>query len=188
MKRLAVVILACCSGCVAWAPAAPGQVSPDAVVLAVPAYEQQGQYDCGHATLSMLFAYYAHKPDAARSQALSAKAESEFGTTGADLCSYLESEEFDALLFSGEISNELTGLFYHLDRGRPLIACLGNDATDKTSRHFVLVVGYDPHSELIFVQDPVRGGVRIAYWQFDVFWKRCDRFCLLAVPKTLGSK
>jgi len=179
MRVLAVLLLllpAC-----AFAPQAPGYVSDRAVVLTVPAYEQQGRFDCGHATLSMLFAYYAHRPDPARSEGLREVAQTRQGASGGELCDFLEAEGFEALLFSGELSHEVEGLYYHLDRGRPLLVCIGEGGKEG-SRHYVLVVGYDPETRLIFLQDPARGGVSVAAWQFERAWEPCQRFCLLATP------
>lgn len=180
MKRLTLIALsALVSGCVMWTPSSPDSVSSSAVVLAVPVYEQEGRYECGNAALAMLLAYYAHTPDAERATALKAKAEESQGLSGAEMTAFLEAEGFEAVIFPGDLSNEVAGVYYHLDRHRPLIVCVSND---DEARHFVLVTGYDPETELLFLQDPRRGGVSIAAWQFDVLWKRCDRFTLLAVP------
>jgi len=181
MRMAACTLLAVLlSGCLFMTPKAPDSVSESAVVLAVPVLEQDGKFECGNASLSMLLAYYAHTPDAGRVTELKSKAFTEQGLSGQEMLDFLDAEGFEAVLFSGDLSHEVEGAYYHLDRRRPLLVCLSNDGE---ARHFVLVTGYDPELELIYVQDPVRGALRFSGWEFDVFWKRCDRFCLLAVPR-----
>lgn len=155
------------------------KLSDKAVVLTVPVVLQDDQYDCGVAALSMILAYYGKPRTPEKSVPLRAKAVQDQGLKGADLEAYMVAEGFDTALFAGELSGTVRGLYYHLDRGRPLVVAM-NVLGD--ANHFVLVTGYDPENDWLLLQDPVRGALVITSGQFDHAWKRARNFTLLATP------
>jgi ABC-type bacteriocin/lantibiotic exporter with double-glycine peptidase domain len=176
-----LICLLALSGCVAvGVPVKEVQFSDDAVVLLVPIVLQDDKYDCGVSALSMLLAYYGHPCDPAKADVLRKKADAEEGLTGADLVDYLKSEGLHTALFQGDFSRGDTGLFNHLDRGRPLIVALNSGADNN---HFVLIAGYDPENDWILVQDPWRGALIFSRVQFEHAWAGAMHFTLLATPK-----
>lgn len=166
-------------GCASGTPLRDAELSDEAVVLSVPVVLQDGRYDCGVSALSMLLAYYGVPSNPARAADLRARAELEQGLTGADLEAYMESEGFETALFEGELGDTIGGLYYHLDRGRPLVAAM---SFGEDSNHFVLVTGYDPVKDWVLLQDPQRGALVYAAAQFEHAWDKALRFTLLATP------
>ena len=161
-------------------PLREAKLSDKAVVLNVPVVIQDDPYDCGVASLSMLLAYYGHSPDKRKAAPLRAKAAREEGLTGADLEDYLKSEGLNTALFAGDLSHDLKGIYYHLDRGRPLIVAMN---VSDAGNHFVLLTGYDKQNDWILVQDPQRGALVCVSGQFEYAWNRGSHFTLLATPK-----
>jgi ABC-type bacteriocin/lantibiotic exporter with double-glycine peptidase domain len=160
------------------------EFSDKAVMLPVPVVMQDDRYDCGVSAVSMLLAYHGHPCDPETADALRAKAEREEGLSGADLEDYLKSEGLKTALFEGKLSGEVTGLFYHLDRGRPLVVALRISGNDN---HFVLVSGYDPENDWILLQDPGRGPLVYSSVQFEHAWRGAGNFTLLATPAEYSS-
>lgn len=156
------------------------KLSPSAVVLAVPVVLQDDQYDCGVSALSMVLAYYGHPSDKSKAASLRDKAAQEQGLKGADLEDYLKAEGMDTALFEGELNYGLHGIYYHLNRGRPLVVAMNISGEDN---HFVLVTGYDPENDWILIQDPQRGALVCVSGQFEYAWNRAKHFTLLATPK-----
>ena len=167
------------AGCVAGTPLGDVELSDEAVVVTVPVVLQDSEYDCGVSALSMLLAYYAEPADSEMVDELRAKAELEQGLTGNDLVGYLESEGFETALFEGALDDTLGGLYYHLDRGRPLVCAMN---FGEGENHFVLVTGYDPVNEWILLQDPTRGSIVYPAANFEHAWEKALRFTLLATP------
>lgn len=179
----ALLILLLVSGCAFMEigrPLREAKLSERAVVLAVPVVLQDDQYDCGVSALSMVLAYYGHPSDKAKSAELRAKAGIDQGLTGADLEAYLKTEGLETVLFAGELSHGIHGLYYHLDRGRPLVVAM-NVSDD--GNHFVLVTGYDPQNDWVLIQDPQRGALVCPGGQFEYAWNRARHFTLLATPR-----
>ncbi len=161
-------------------PVREAKLSQRAVVLAVPVVLQDDQYDCGVSALSMVLAYYGHPSDKSKSAEMRAKAGQDQGLTGADLERYLKSEGLETALFKGDLTQGIHGLYYHLDRGRPLVVAMNLSEEDN---HFVLITGYDPQNDWILLQDPQRGALVCGSGQFEYAWKRAKYFTLLATPR-----
>ena len=157
------------------------KLSKDAVTLRVPAVYQTEKFECGLTSLTMLFAYYGHEVDQKETVWFRKKAKEEQGIAAEDLKKYLTSQGFDAYIFKGTTSHSPpTGIYGHIDKGRPVVVVI---PSSRTSRHYVLVIGYDKKKKLIALQDPVRGAVLASERQFHILWKSCGNFALLAVPK-----
>ena len=157
-------------------------LSDRAVILDVPTVFQTEKYDCGLAALTMLFAYYDREVDRRAGADFRKRAAEAEGLTGRELRDYLADQGFDAFVIEGSVDqNEgVSDLYYHLDRGRPVIVALGSDVEEQ---HYVLVSGYDPVKKLIVLEDPARGALLTAVWKFEAMWKTGGHFALLAVPK-----
>jgi ABC-type bacteriocin/lantibiotic exporter with double-glycine peptidase domain len=183
VKRLPLLLALLASGCAfleTGRPLREAKLSDKAVVLNVPVVMQDDVYDCGVAAVSMLLAYYGHPSDKAKAAPLREKAARDEGLSGGDLEDYLKAEGLDTALFAGELSRGLRGLYYHLDRGRPLIVAMN---VSDAGNHFVLVTGYDEPNDWILIQDPQRGALVCVSGQFDYAWKRGSYFTMLATPK-----
>ncbi|CAG0929358.1 hypothetical protein PLCT1_01021 [Planctomycetaceae bacterium] len=183
LRLLALSLLLAVTGCAfmdTGRPLREAKLSQEAVVLVVPVVMQDDQYDCGVSALSMMLAYYGHPCDKEKSAALRVKANQDQGLTGADLENYLKAEGLETALFKGDLTSGIHGLYYHLDRGRPLVVAM-NVSDD--GNHFVLVTGYDPANDWILIQDPQRGALVCVSGQFEWAWNRAQHFTLLATPK-----
>jgi ABC-type bacteriocin/lantibiotic exporter with double-glycine peptidase domain len=188
-SRISVLVLVCIAGGCGSLPRSrsaevkrnPRELSESAVVLPVPLVFQSEKFECGLTSLTMLFAYYGHEVGKKETARFKKKAEEEQGIVAEDLKTYLISQGFDTHIFKGTLSKDPpTGIYGHIDKGRPVVVVI---ASGRSSRHYVLVTGYDEEKSLIVVQDPVRGAILASEWQFGILWKYCDYFALLAVPK-----
>ena len=81
-------------------------------------------------------------------------------------------------LFEGTLDRSATGLYTHVDRGRPLLVL--NEIGG--AMHYVLVIGYDPHADDLVLFDPIRGRVLVPASSFAREWEPARRFTVLAVP------
>jgi len=176
---MACLLLTGCAVLHTGKPLRDAKLSPEAVVINVPVVLQDDQYDCGVSALSMVLAYYGKPCDKDKAAGLKAKAAREQGLTGGDLQDYMRAEGLETLLFKGDIGSSITGLYYHLDRGRPLVVAL---SVSDDSNHFVLVTGYDPVNDWILLQDPQRGALVSFSGQFEHAWAQAEHFTLLATP------
>lgn len=177
---LLMLALAGCSALHSGKPIKDVTLSPAAVSIPVPVVLQDSEFDCGVSTISMLLAYYGKPCERERAAAFKAKARTEKGLSGGDLEQFLKAEGFEVRLFAGELSHEIKGLYYHLDRGRPPVIALN---IVEGSNHFVLATGYDRENDWLLLQDPTRGALVITTGQFEIAWERAKRFTLLATPR-----
>jgi predicted double-glycine peptidase len=164
-------------------------LSKDAVVLPVALIYQKGKHECGLTSINMLLTYYGVRFDDDVSAKFSKDVEKlvekdeNAGIPASAMKEYLIAKGFDAFIYSGELDNSPNGIYTQIDKGRPLIVMV---ASGKDTRHYLLVIGYDPNKKVI-LQDPIRGALMLPDWQFNVLWERCKKFTLLAVPKEEGE-
>jgi predicted double-glycine peptidase len=138
---------------------------------------------CGSAAVAMVMQYWSSQQpqlDAAAADAahinqilppVSGK-----GIPGQALKRYLEEHGFSAFIISGELRD----LQQHLDKGRPIVVCLG---FRHAPLHYVVVVG--KKDESVIVNDPARGKlIPIELTRFLPAWRRTGNWALLAVPWT----
>lgn len=157
-------------------------LSDSAVVLDLPLVRQDELYACGLASITALCRYWGTAiPDEERAQ-LAITAASEHGLSGGELRSVLLRLGFDAFLFQGSLDRASTGLYGHIDAGRPPLVMLSPDGD---AHHYCLVLGYDEPRANVILLDPMKGQVLIPVVAFERNWKRCERFTLLAtLPAT----
>jgi predicted double-glycine peptidase len=152
--------------------------------LEVP-FVRQVKAGCGSAAVAMVMQYWSsQKPglDAAAADAeridqalppLSSK-----GIQGQALRQYLEEHGFAAFVFSGELRD----LRQHLDKGRPVVVCLGLNGA-RAPLHYVVAVGMKDRA--VLVNDPARGRlIPVELTRFLPAWKLTGNWALLAVPRT----
>jgi ABC-type bacteriocin/lantibiotic exporter with double-glycine peptidase domain len=156
-------------------------LSESAVVLELPLVRQDELNECGLASVTALCKYWGVEIPAEERAQLALTAKSEAGLSGGELRSVLHRLGFDAFLFQGRLDRSATGLYAHVDAGRPLLVML---SPRKSTHHYSLVLGYDePHANLILL-DPMQGQVLMSTANFERDWGRCERFTLLAAPRS----
>lgn len=164
-------------GAACHSPPAP-QLSPSAVVLDLPIVKQDELYECGLASISALCQYWGRSiPDEQRVELARTAIENE-GLSGEELQRALRDLGFETFLFEGALDRSPTGLYRHVDAGRPLLVM----TSAAGEHHYVLFLGYDPEQDLTILLDPVRGRVARETAAFDRSWSAAQRFTLLALP------
>jgi hypothetical protein len=123
--------------------------------------------------------------DASQRQPLLDEAKTGEGITGASLKTALEKSGYAVSVFTGTLDHEVTGLYYHLDRGRPLIVMFATD--DGSRAHYLLVTGYDPETNMVAVLDSLSGKHAVRLKDFRSRWNNAHQFTLLAVPANAES-
>ena len=163
---------------------APGALSESAVTLDLPLVRQDDLHACGLASVAALCQYWGVEIPAAEREELARTAAENEGLSGAELCAALERAGLETFLFQGSLDRSPTGLFAHVDEGRPLIVMLsptaGRAPSEGSGHHYCLVLGYDePRGNLVLL-DPARGEVLSPLASFEKSWEACRRFTLLA--------
>ena len=178
---IALLVVLAAAGCRAQPRVVrPDQLSIEAVTLDLPLVEQDALHDCGLASISALCQYWSVEIPASQREAMARSAEENEGLSGRELCDALDRLGMEAFLFEGTLDRDATGLYRHLDQGRPPLVMISPEAD---RHHYCLVLGYDePRGNLILL-DPVEGQVLIPVAEFDREWVECRRFTLLACPK-----
>jgi predicted double-glycine peptidase len=184
MGRTALLLgaLAVLSGCVVRQerPLASRWLSPQAVVLKLPLVGQEELHACGLSSVKVLCAYYGRDIPKEQEAELARLMRERKGLSGGELRSALESMSFEAVVFSGALDRSFTGLYRHIDRGRPVIVMTSPDGR---AHHYELFMGYDEERANVVLLDPRRGGVILPRARFERLWERAKRFALLAVPR-----
>ncbi len=151
--------------------------SATAVRLELPFVRQEAAHDCGLASISALCRYWQVAIPSEERAALAGRAAESGGLSGAELKTTLERRGLEVYLFQGSLDRTVTGVYAHVDSGRPPLVMLSGEGTN---RHYEIVLGYDePRGQLILL-DPVRGEVVLSAATFESDWARCKRFTLLA--------
>lgn len=148
-------------------------------MLPVPVVQQDELFECGLAALSALCQYHRVDLPAPVREALVRTAAEREGLSGAELRAALEGVGLEVLIFPGTLDHSATGLYHHVDAGRPLLVI----TQERFGRpHYALFAGYDAVRELVYVLDPRRGPVVWPAASFRADWERAQAFTLLAVP------
>lgn len=155
------------------------QFSDEAVVLSVPVVEQDALYECGLASISVLCEFYEAELTPEQRAELARIADEREGLSGAELRAALERSGLEVFVFPGSLDRSETGLFRHVDAGRPLLVMTSPGGE---TRHYVLFLGYDEPRDSVCLLDPMQGRVLATRAAFERSWERCQRFTLLALP------
>lgn len=161
------------------------QLSDDAVVLGVPLLQQDELYECGLATVSALCRFHERELPPEHRDRLIEIAARENGLSGAELREALEAVDMDVFIFPGTLDEPNSGLFHHIDRGRPVLVMV---SSDEQSHHYCLVTGYDGATDSIVVLDPRRGQLVFPTAAFQDIWSRSGHFSLLCLPRQSSGK
>jgi len=164
-------------------PEAP-MLSESAVTLDLPLVRQDELHECGLSAIAALCQYWSREIPAELRADLAKRAKEEEGLSGGELRSALEAVGLETFLFRGTLDRSDTGLYKHVDAGRPLLVMF---SIDEEHNHYGLVLGYDEPRKTLVLLDPARGEVLRRIEVFEKSWKDCNQFTLLAVPKSGGE-
>jgi len=161
------------------------ELSKSAVVLNVPYHRQTSEDLCGLAVAEILTDYYHVPLSAAGRKQLLQEANKTSGISGATLKAVLQEAGYFAAVFRGSLDHQVTGLYYNLDRRRPLVIMYLRKGSDLG--HYVVVTGYDRAQGLLVVLDPATGRRVERKGRFLARWDGSGRFTLLAMPRSRGG-
>jgi ABC-type bacteriocin/lantibiotic exporter with double-glycine peptidase domain len=156
-------------------------LSDDAVTLDLPLVKQDELHECGLSAISALAQYWQLEISPELRARLAQQAAEEEGLTGGELRSALESIGMETFLFHGTLDRAETGLYRHVDAGRPLLVMF---SIGEEKNHYGLFLGYDEPRKTVVLLDPARGEVVRRIEVFERSWNDCNQFTLLAVPKS----
>jgi predicted double-glycine peptidase len=147
-------------------------------------FVQQTRDGCGSAAIAMVVQYWARRYRSLDGAAADTERINRFlpatpakGIQGAALKKYLEDRGFNVYVFTGELND----LEHHLEKGRPLVVCLGLKGS-RAPLHYAVVAGMDRGS--VRLNDPARGKlIREDRETFLAAWKVTENWVLLAVPR-----
>ena len=165
---------------------APMVLSKNAVQLEVPFEKQEDPKACGLAVLKMISGYYGQKLNQPQIDWIRNNSQAGEGVMASELVTVLRAADFDTALFQGTLNKNPTGLYYHLDKKRPVVVMITSQ--DGKNSHYDIITGYDPDKSLLLIMDPATGPVTVAAKDFNVAWKRAHCFSLVAVPKKTMEK
>lgn len=155
------------------------QLSDSAVRLDLPLVRQDAMYDCGLAAISALCRYWnVEIPDPTRLE-LARTAAEKAGLSGGELSDALTRLGLEVYLFEGTLDRTPTGVYGHVDAGRPPLVMV---SPNETEHHYELLLGYDEARGNLILLDPMKGEILVPVAVFDRNWARCRRFTLLACP------
>jgi len=164
----------------------PVRLSENSVRIKVPVEKQETPRQCGLACAQMIGGFYGQKLSAYIVNNLESVSEAGTGIMGSELLIAFRAADYDAAVFPGTLDKEKTGLFYHLDKKRPLIVMI--TAKDMKNSHYDVVTGYDPINQLLLITDPSTGPMTITTKAFLPAWRRTQFFTLLAIPKKFNTE
>lgn len=147
--------------------------------LVVPLVRQSEENMCGIAALEMIESFYKSPVKAKFHESLVASVNASKGTSAALLKEAFIDSGYNAVIFPGELSAGIAGLYHHIDSGHPVIVMFGAEA----KRHYLVVFGYDPENHKVYFNDPLKGVVSLGSESFLKFWQMANNFSLLTFPK-----
>jgi len=154
--------------------AVPAAGQSAAVRLDVPLVKQPYNL-CLAASVSMVLRYWGI--DVAPKTIGAQVAVYKDGTTGQDLVRFVEKFGLRGFL----VQPPFEDLLVHLQKHRPLIVVL---PAGKDRRHAVVLTGFDPVAEVVWVNNPALGEPRaIPYARFRAEWDAAHRWTLLIAPQ-----
>lgn len=154
-------------------------LSESVVRLGLPPVRQDALYDSGLSSLSALCQYWGIEIPAEKRASLVLSAADDAGLLGSEVLEALQQLGLEVEQFEGSLDRTATGIYGHVDAGRPPLVMLSNDAS---IHHFALVLGYDEQRSNLILLDPRAGEILVPISEFEHTWARCKRFTLLAFP------
>jgi ABC-type bacteriocin/lantibiotic exporter with double-glycine peptidase domain len=179
LVALAVLVLA--AGACRSAPRLASELprTEHTVLIEVPPHAQDELYECGLASVASLCAHYGVEIPAEERRELARRAQEGEGLTGIELRDTLRRIGLDAYLVRGTLDRGTTGLYRHVDAGRPTLVLLAHDGE---TGHYCLFTGYDELADAVYLEDPELGALRLAKRDFVQLWEGARWFTLIAAP------
>ncbi len=148
-------------------------------------YVRQERQGCGPAAVAMVMQYWAkqgarlHAEDAAEAAIYRRLYRPELrGSSGEDMAAYLRRHGFAAFDIDGSWSDLVEGV----ERGRPLIVCLG--PSRHAPFHYVVVIGVEG-SRVVFHDPARRARVVMDAQPFQAAWQNTGNWMLIATPERI---
>ena len=165
---------------------APVTLSRQAFVFDVPFIKQETPRQCGLAASQMICSYYQQEMNKTQVDWMKNFSKTGAGLMGAEVSAALRAADYETAVFAGTLSHGKNGIYYHLDRKRPLMVMI--TAKDQKSSHYDILRGYDPKKGLLLLLDPASGPMTVLEKDFEPAWKRANHFTLLAIPKKIAAE
>jgi len=152
--------------------AQPGWV----MVSGVPDVRQESLLDCGPAALSMVLQRWG-VPASSRAEVEKElpPSSADNGAAAGDLRDLARRRGLRAFLISGSVDD----LVHEVGAGRPVLVGLVQRYGDKALSHYEVVVGYNPVTRRLLLQDPGRGPREDGFDGFGKEWKPTGNLTLV---------
>lgn len=151
------------------------QLSEGSVFMPAPLHLQRGNTDCGLASAASLLEFHGRSFELPKDWPVDQEVSA---AQVRDLC---RQRGLSAVVIEGEFSDaEPRGLFAILGRGVPALVQIAPRPEAPESRHFALVVGFDPVRRWVLIVDPARGYGALPYGAFEEHWARAGHLTLVA--------
>lgn len=135
---------------------------------------------CGVASMHMLIDYYKTLFSDSIREELIHLAQEQNGLTGLQIKQAFLCAGYSTYILKGDLSDEISGIKYHLKKSHPLLVMLKSDS--RNINHMVLVVGLDPTQHKVVVLDPTEGQTLLKEDYFNKIWQQANNFMLIAIP------
>jgi ABC-type bacteriocin/lantibiotic exporter with double-glycine peptidase domain len=184
-RKLALISLSCLYLLLSRAACADPPASlPERVKLDAAWIKEESPELGGLAVVEMVANFYRQPLTEDQKDWLRACSKKTSGITGNDLLMVMKTAEYEAVIFSGELSpQEPAGLYYQLRQRRPLMVMV--TSKDGRNSHFDLIVGYNQNQAKLYFIDPSTGPLTLSTRDFAPAWEKAHCFTLLAMPEKL---
>lgn len=149
-------------------------------LLPVPFFPDDSD-QCGPVALASILAYWG-KPSEPADLRKEIYLPAIRGTLPTDLVMAARKRGFDTTSYQGSLSNLIT----EIDAGHPLIALLDSGFWIFSQGHFVIITGYDPLREGVYIHSGTSADVFMRYERFLAGWDKTNRWTLRAVMPEKG--
>ena len=146
-------------------------------VSGVPTVRQEGNHDCGAASLSAVLAYWGARANSADILAALHHAP-EDNVAAKELTAYARAKGFEAYAMHGELSDMMT----ELGEGRPFIVGVAKPYGEKWVSHYEVVAGFHPPTQSVMTLDPARGWRKNDLAGFLTEWNPTGRVLIAVFP------
>jgi ABC-type bacteriocin/lantibiotic exporter with double-glycine peptidase domain len=141
------------------------------------AVRQEGDKDCGAAALATVLGFWGTRttPEQVLSGLHHAPNE---GVAAGELTSYARARGFDAYVFHGAVSD----IEKELREGRPLIAGVAKPYGERWLKHYEVIAGFHPATQMVLTFDPARGFRKNTMRGFLAEWDPVGRVVIVVFP------
>ena len=142
-----------------------------------PHVAQQGDKDCGAASLAAVLRYFGQS--ASPESIATAMNSTDSRLSAGEMATYARDAGLRSYVFYGTMKD----VVHELDRGRPVIVGLGKMIDEKKAlSHYEVVVGYEPNKKQVLLLDPARGWQVDSYEGFANEWAISKAVTIVVLP------